>query len=207
MTIVIINVKALLFSRAKIPQRFSSMRISKEKAAENRDRILKSASRLMRERGISGVGVDALTEAAGMTHGSLYSQFGSKERLVEEAVADAIASKVQELREGTTLGDYVSQYLSAEHRDDPGRGCPFAALCCEIRYQSNGARERFTAGVKGVVAWLSSRVGKGSKQKRREDQALATLSSLVGALVLARAVNDPKLSDDILRATRIGLGH
>jgi len=58
-----------------------------------------------------------------------------------------------------------------------------------------------------VVAWLSSRVGKGSKQKRREDQALATLSSLVGALVLARAVNDPKLSDDILRATRIGLGH
>ena len=71
------------------------MRVSKEQAAENRERILKAASRLMRERGISGVGVDALTEAAGMTHGSLYSQFGSKERLVEEAVAYAIAAKGQ----------------------------------------------------------------------------------------------------------------
>jgi TetR/AcrR family transcriptional repressor of nem operon len=57
-----------------------------------------------------------------------------------------------------------------------------------------------------MVGWLSSRVDKGPRQKRREDQALATLSSLVGALVLARAVNDPKLSDDILRATRNGLG-
>ena len=75
------------------------MRVSKEQAAENRERILKAASRLMRERGISGVGVDALTEAAGMTHGSLYSQFGSKERLVEEAVAYAIAAKGQEVPE------------------------------------------------------------------------------------------------------------
>ena len=71
------------------------MRVSKEKAAENRERILKAASRLMRERGISGAGVDALTEAAGMTHGSLYSQFGSKERLVEEAIGYAIAAKGQ----------------------------------------------------------------------------------------------------------------
>ena len=182
------------------------MRISKEKAAENRDRILKAASRLMRERGISGVGVDALTEAAGMTHGSLYSQFGSKERLVEEAVADAIAAKGRELREDAAVDDYVSEYLSAEHRDDPGSGCPFAALCCEMRQQSKGARERFTAGVKGMVGWLSSRMDKETKLKRRDDQALATLSSLVGALVLARAVNDPKLSDDILRAARNGLG-
>src|SRR3954451_6384422 len=93
------------FPRAKV----CSMRISKEKAAENRDRILKAASRLMRERGISGVGVDTLPEAAGMTHGSLYSQFGSKERLIEEAVADAIAAKGQELGEASTLGDYVSE--------------------------------------------------------------------------------------------------
>ena len=71
------------------------MRVSKEQAAKNRERILKAASRLMREHGIAGAGVDALTEAAGMTHGSLYSQFGSKERLVEEAVAYAISAKGQ----------------------------------------------------------------------------------------------------------------
>src|SRR6266508_4652987 len=103
MTIVIILVKTPLLLK------IGGMRVSKEKAAENRDRILKTASRLMRERGISGVGVDALTEAAGMTHGSLYSQFGSKERLVEEAIADAIVAKGQELRDGSTLGDYVSE--------------------------------------------------------------------------------------------------
>src|SRR5882724_5640267 len=178
------------------------MRVSKEQAAENRERILKAASRLMRERGISGVGVDALTEAAGMTHGSLYSQFGSKERLVEEAVAYAIAAKGQEVPEVFALNDYVSEYLSAEHRDEPGSGCPFAALCCEISRQSQGARERFTAGVSGMIGWLSNRMDSGIKQRQRDEEALATLASLVGALVLARAVSDPKLSDDILRSTR-----
>ncbi|WP_027529269.1 TetR/AcrR family transcriptional regulator [Bradyrhizobium sp. WSM3983] len=178
------------------------MRVSKEKAADNRERILTTASRLIRERGISGVGVDALTEAAGMTHGGLYSQFGSKQRLVEEAVAEAIASKGRELCETTTVDDYVSEYLSPAHRDDPGSGCPFAALCSEMQRQSQGARERFTAGVKGMIGWLSARIGSGTRQRRRDEDAIVTLVSLVGALVLARAVSDPKLSDEILRATR-----
>jgi TetR/AcrR family transcriptional repressor of nem operon len=178
------------------------MRVSKQQAAENRDRILKAASRLMRERGISGVGVDALTEAAGMTHGSLYSQFGSKERLVEEAVADAIAAKGQEVPEGATLRDYVSEYLSAAHRDQPESGCPFAALCCEMPRQSQGARERFTAGLRGMVGWLSGRMGSAIKPRQRDEEALVILAALVGALVLARAVSDPKLSDDILRSTK-----
>jgi TetR/AcrR family transcriptional repressor of nem operon len=178
------------------------MRVSKEQAAENRERILKAASRLMRERGISGVGVDALTEAAGMTHGGLYSQFGSKERLVEEAVAYAIAAKAQEVPEVFALGEYVSEYLSAAHRDAPGSGCPFAALCCEMPRQSRGVRERFTAGLRGMAGRLSGRMSSGKKQRQHHEEALATVASLVGAVVLARAVNDPKLSDDILRATR-----
>jgi TetR/AcrR family transcriptional repressor of nem operon len=181
------------------------MRVSKEQAAENRERILKAAASLMRERGISGVGVDALTEAAGMTHGSLYSQFGSKERLVEEAVAYAIATKGREVPQAFALGDFVSAYLSAAHRDTPGSGCPFAALCCEMPRQSAGVRERFTAGVRDMIALLSGRMGSGRKQRQRDDKALATVASLVGAIVLARAVNDPKLSDDILRATRNSL--
>src|SRR5204863_2814754 len=134
------------------------MRVSKEQASENRERILKAASRLMRERGISGVGVDTLTEAAGMTHGSLYSQFGSKERLVEEAVADAIATKWQEVPEAFALNDYVSEYLSTAHRDAPGSGCPFAALSCEMPRQSKGTRERVTAGVRGMIGLLSGRM-------------------------------------------------
>ena len=89
------------------------MRVSKEKAAENRERILKAASRLIRERGISGAGVDALTEAAGMTHGSLYSQFGSKERLVEEALGYAIAASGKTTAGAPTLDRYISSYLAA----------------------------------------------------------------------------------------------
>jgi TetR/AcrR family transcriptional repressor of nem operon len=180
------------------------MRVSKEQAAKNRERILVAASRLMREHGIAGVGVDALTEAAGMTHGSLYSQFGSKERLVEEAVAYAISTKGQAVPEALALGDYISEYLSPAHRDRRGNGCPMAALCSEMPRQSQGVRERFTAGLKGMVGWVSSRMDSGIKQRQR-DKALATVASLIGAVVLARAVSDPKLSDDILRATRNSL--
>ena len=178
------------------------MRVSKEQAAENRERILKETSRLIRERGISGTGVDALTEAAGMTHGSLYSQFGSKERLVEDAVAYAITAKGQEVPETFALSAYVSEYLSPRHRDMPGSGCPFAALCCEMPRQRKAVRERFTAGLRGMIGLLSGRMDSGLTQRQRDDKALATVASLVGALVLARAVNDPKLSDDILRATK-----
>ena len=180
------------------------MRVSKEQAAENRERILKATSRLIRERGIPGAGVDALTEAAGMTHGGLYSQFGSKERLIEEALADVIAEKGREMGDAA-LSKYVSSYLSAEHRDAPGRGCPLAALCSEMPRQSEGVRTRFTAGVRGMISALSERHGSGAKQRKRDDAALATVASLVGALVLARAVNDPKLSNDILRATKAHL--
>lgn len=182
------------------------MRVSKQQAAENRERILREASRLIRERGISGTGVDALTDAAGMTHGSLYSQFGSKERLVEDAVAYAIEVKGQEVPEAFAVSDYVSEYLSPSHRDTPGSGCPFAALVCEIPRQSKGVRDRFTAGVRGMIGLLSGRMDSRLKPRQRDDKALATIASLVGALVLARAVNDSKLSGDILRATRNSLG-
>jgi TetR/AcrR family transcriptional repressor of nem operon len=178
------------------------MRVSKIQAADNRERILKTASRLMRERGISGAGVDALTEAAGMTHGSLYSQFGSKERLVEEALAYVLTAKGQEAREVPTLNGYVSEYLSQKHRDRPGQGCPVAALCCEMARQSGGVRDRFTEGLRGMIRHISGRMGAGLKRRRRGDEAMATVASLVGAIVLARAVNDPRLSDYILRAIR-----
>jgi len=181
------------------------MRVSKEQAAKNRQRILKAASRLIRERGISGAGVDALTEAAGMTHGSLYSQFGSKERLVEEALEYALAASAQTTDGAATLADYAANYLTTSHRDAPGRGCPLAALCCEMPRQSSGVRERFTAGLRGMIGQLSARMDSGLKRRQRNEDALALVASLVGALVLARAVNDPKLSQDILRATKSSL--
>lgn len=178
------------------------MRLTREKVAENRERILSAAGRLMRERGISGVGVDELAAAAGMTHGSLYSQFGSKEQLVEETVSYAIAAKARELPATNSFDAYISEYLSVAHRDAPGTGCPLAALSCDVARQGESVRARFTAGVRGMIGRLSGCMPDGMKPKQREEAALAATASLVGALVLARAVNDPTLSGELLRATR-----
>src|SRR3954449_11118424 len=98
MTIVTIKVKRR--SRWRLITRTRAMRVTKEKAAENRERILAEAARLFRERGVSAVGMDDLAEAAGMTHGSLYSQFESKEHLATEALGrafDASAAKYGEV--------------------------------------------------------------------------------------------------------------
>lgn len=99
-------------------------------------------------------------------------------------MAYAIATKGQEVPEVFSLSDYVSEYLSAAHRDEPGSGCPFAALCCEMPRQSGGVRERFTAGVRGVIALLSGRLESRLKPRQREEKTLATVASLVVGFTL-----------------------
>jgi TetR/AcrR family transcriptional regulator, transcriptional repressor for nem operon len=183
------------------------MRVTKEKATENRARILAAAARLFRERGLSGVGVDALGEAAGMTHGSLYSQFGSKERLAAEALAETLARSAGKAGLGdaapgtAALRGFIDRYLSARHRDEPGQGCALAALGCEIPRQPPAVRRAFTEGLRATVGRIARLLPKGRRQAQ-EDEALAVMAALVGALVLARAVDDPALSERILAATQ-----
>ena len=183
------------------------MRVSKEKAAENRARILAEAARLFRERGLSGVGVDALTEAAGLTHGSLYSQFGSKDRLTAEALAHALAHgrltrppEAAEAGPEGPLAAIVGRYLSPSHRDAPGQGCALAAVGCEIPRHGPAVRRIFTEGLRTRMDRLAALLP-GRRRVAREDQALSILATLVGALILARAVDDPELSDRILTAS------
>lgn len=176
------------------------MRISKAQAAENRARILAEAGRLFRERGVAGTGVDALAEAAGLTHGSLYSQFGSKEQLAVEAVTAALAQNGAKL-EDKDLAEFLDHYLSPRHRDAVGEGCAVAALCSEMPRQAPALRARFTEGVRAMAARLGAKLAR-RKGVATEEEALAALSSLVGALVLARAVDDPALSGRILASTK-----
>lgn len=177
------------------------MRVSKERLAANRERILTEAARLFRERGLAGVGVDALADAAGLTHGGLYSQFGSKERLATEALEHALAASAARTGRASSLGDYAARYLSAAHRDAPGGGCAIAALGCEVPRQTGAIRASFTAGVRGMVQRIGELLPV-TPRGNREAEALATAATLVGALMLARAVNDPELSDQILAAAR-----
>ncbi len=183
------------------------MRVSKERAAENRARILAETARMIREAGIGGVGVDALTKAAGLTHGSLYSQFGSKERLVAEALAHALettgarlAGEVASSAPERGLAAVVERYLSARHRDAPGDGCALAAIGPEAARQGGAVREAFTRGVRSLAARLAP-VVPSRRGEPPEDAALATVAALVGALILARTVDDQELSDRILAAS------
>ena len=178
------------------------MRVSKEKAAENRERIVTEAARLFREHGLSGVGVDALTEAAGLTHGSLYSQFGSKERLAAEAVGHALSTSAARMSDAGSLNAYVARYLSADHRERRDTGCVMAALACEIPRHGATIRHSFTNAVRAVANRIA---GLMPGRRKSKDEALAVVATMVGALTLARAVDDPDLSDRILAAARARL--
>jgi TetR/AcrR family transcriptional repressor of nem operon len=180
------------------------MRVTKEKAAENRERILTEAARLFRERGVSAVGMDALAAAAGMTHGSLYSQFDSKEHLAAEALGRAFDASAARYGEIETLSAYVESYLSPRHRDTPGNGCAIATLGCEVPRQGNAMRRTFTDGLRRMMERLT-RLVSAKDRRKRENEALAIAATMVGGMILARAVDDRELSDRILTACRARL--
>ncbi len=178
------------------------MRVSKEKAAANRERILNEAARLFRERGLSGVGVDALTEAAGLTYGSLYSQFGSKENLAAEALSHAQTTNSSRMSDAGTLDEYLARYLSMDHLKRRGDGCVIAALAGEIPRQGAAIRHNFTNAVRAGTQQIAA-LTKGRDSS--EDEALAIVATMVGALILARAIDDPQLSERIMTAARTRL--
>lgn len=187
------------------------MRVSKQQAAENRRRIVETAGALFRERGFNGIGVADLMKEAGLTHGGFYGHFASKDDLAAEAFAKAMAvsmeqwERVVEEAPGTGLATVAGRYLSAAHRDNPAAGCAIAALGVDAGRQSGTVRRAFTSGLRPLIDLLDRLVPGRSKAAQRE-KALATLSGLVGALVLARAVDDPALSDEILAAARTAFG-
>lgn len=183
------------------------MRVSKEKAAENRQDILKAAARMFREQGISATGIDSITGAVGLTHGAVYSQFGSKEVIAAEAIRAALAKskhlwqRLAERNAGKKVFPaIVAQYLSAEHRDSAGHGCVVAALGSEIARQPRGVRDAFTGEFKDTLEFLTGVMREDDPSSSYED-AIAAFVSMAGALILARAINDEPLSQLILKTT------
>ncbi|MFZ6812832.1 TetR/AcrR family transcriptional regulator [Undibacterium sp. Rencai35W] len=181
------------------------MRVSREQAAENRERILDVAAQLFREKGFDGIGVADLMKSAGLTHGGFYGHFVSKDDLVAQSCARTLERSVEhwqamvEKHPDHPLETITSFYLTAKHRDHPGRGCAIAALGADIARQNSSVRTSVTEGVRGLVGILS-KVLPGKSKAAKQDKALATFASMVGALVLSRAVDDPQLSEDILQA-------
>lgn len=186
------------------------MKVSKEQMTENRERILETAAQLFRERGFDGIGVADLMKSAGLTHGGFYGHFDSKEDLMAQASARALAQSTalwQRLVQRTDENPRATMeraYLSPRHRDAPGQGCLMAALGADAARQGPGVRRAMTEGLAAMVELLTSVMPGRSKAARRQ-KALADYATLVGALVLSRAVDDAALSDEILQATAAAL--
>ena len=181
------------------------MRVSREQAAENRRRIVETAARMFRENGFDGVGVDAIMKGAGLTHGGFYGHFRSKDDLAAEAMTRALERGTERQSRFTDLRDLVSDYLSERHRANRGDGCAIAALCGEMARQGEGMRRGVTAHVRAQLDRFSHLLKAGTAASRRK-RAIATLAGIIGALMLARAVEDPALSDEILAAARDAFG-
>jgi len=184
------------------------MRYSNEHKQETHDRIVRKASVKLREKGAHGIGVADLMKEAGLTHGGFYAHFASREALVIEAFAYAMDRSTQrwhalaaELPAEQRLAALVGGYLTPAHRDDIGRGCAVPALGAEIARESAKTRKAFAAKLDEMIAMIAADyVGAAPKAARK--QAMATLATMMGALVMARIAGTGELSDAILEAGR-----
>jgi TetR/AcrR family transcriptional repressor of nem operon len=208
MTVVIVDwllMAIVIYPVKASAEEGSRMRVTREKMAENRERIVATAARLFRENGFDGVGVDAIMQGVGLTHGGFYRHFRSKDDLAAEAVAYGLAASAEKQAVLASVDDLVAAYLSPAHRDNRGGGCVMAALGGDVARQGIAVRRKLTVHVRGQLDRLAGWIVGGSAAARRE-RATATLAGLVGAMVLARAVDDPELSDEILAAARAAYG-
>jgi AcrR family transcriptional regulator len=177
------------------------MRYEKGHKDATRAHIIDVASTQFREGGVAAVGIAGIMAGAGLTNGAFYNHFESKEDLLEAVVAHALGGRKLGLRAnleaGKSLDATIRDYLSARHRDDASGGCPTAALVAEIARHPKPTRDAFTSKISEIVALVAAQTSKGTARERRK-RAIAAYSLMVGALQLARAVNDRKLSDEIL---------
>ncbi|UGQ13973.1 TetR/AcrR family transcriptional regulator [Yinghuangia sp. ASG 101] len=180
-------------------------RVSQAQARENRNRVVETTSRLIREQG-THVSVADLMKASGLTHGGFYKQFASKEALIDEATAHAfrtVAARYAAAFEqhagqpDTVRQAFVDAYLSAEHRDNAADGCPAAGLAADMTRENGGheARRVYAEGIRDYADWLAT----------DEHDGLVPLCTMLGALLLSRATAGSPLSDEILAAARATL--
>ncbi|WGD56530.1 TetR family transcriptional regulator [Bradyrhizobium sp. CB1650] len=178
------------------------MRYDKGHRDKTRRHILEVASAQFRESGIAAVGLAGIMSEAGLTNGAFYMHFASKEELVREVLLDALSRREQRhkdnLENGIALETAIRDYLSPRHRDRAGTGCPTAALVAEVARHPKTTRDAFTAKISDIIALMAEQIRQGSPDERRRS-AIAIYATMVGALQLSRAVNDMRLSEEILQ--------
>jgi TetR/AcrR family transcriptional repressor of nem operon len=187
------------------------MRYSREHKLETHARIVKKASVRLREKGAHGIGVADLMKDAGLTHGGFYAHFDSREALVIEAFTHAMDRSTERWRQlgeqtppGKRLAMIVNSYLTPLHRDDPGHGCAVPALGAEIARESPKTRRVFAGRLEQMIDMLAAQIPDVPRKAARK-QAMATLATMMGTLVMARIAGSGDFSNEILGAGREAL--
>lgn len=186
------------------------MRYSPEHKQETHDRIVKKASVRLREKGAHGIGVADLMKEAGLTHGGFYAHFDSREALVIEAFGYAMDRSMEHWRKLTgeaapekRLALVAESYLSTLHRDNPGHGCSIPALGAEIARESPKTRRAFAGKLDQMIEMMTDYIPNMPRKAARK-QAIATLATMAGTMLLARIAGSNELSDEVLKAGRDG---
>lgn len=180
---------------------------SKHAKADSHERIVATAAARFREVGIEGVGVADLMKEAGLTHGGFYRHFGSRDELVAEAVERALADGKQAAESlqnmqrpaAAVLALLIDGYLSITHRDQLATSCAVTTLAGDVARSNERTRTAYTQQVERYLDLLGHLIA-ADKQPARKAKAMAALATLVGAVSIARAVNDPQLSGEILKS-------
>jgi len=182
------------------------MRYSREHKQETHDRIVKKASVRLREKGAHGIGVADLMKEAGLTHGGFYAHFDSREALVIESFAYAMDRSMEQWRKITgeaspekRLALIAEAYLSTLHRDNPGHGCSIPALGAEIARESPKTRKAFAGKLDEMIEMMTDYIPNVPRKAARK-QAIATLATMAGTMLLARIAGSSELSDEVLKA-------
>src|SRR5882757_9911003 len=176
---------------------------SKAEKAETHKRIVTIASKRFREDGLAGVGISELMKEAGLTVGGFYKHFDSRDDLVTEAVGAAFGGWKRRVEGAASDGPAVSyaklidEYLNEAHRDSPGTGCAFSALAGEIAHSDKRMRALASKQLENDLQLIAGLLP-GEDKPTARSKAILTMSSLVGAMSLARAVSDRELSREIL---------
>lgn len=181
------------------------MRVSRERAALNRERVVDTAARLLREQGYDGVSVTGIMGAAGLTHGGFYARFASKDDLAVQATSRAATVMAAALRSGLDRSrndpfrTLVEYYVSAHHRGNPGSGCILPALAADaLRHNNPEIRAIFTAVIQAYLDELRQ-LAPAMPDSARCRPPGALLSEMVGAVLLSRAINDDAMAEALIR--------
>jgi TetR/AcrR family transcriptional repressor of nem operon len=181
------------------------MGYSQAQKAESKRRVLEVASRQIRENGIEALGVADCMRSAGLTHGAFYGHFASRDALIVEALEHALDQSAKRMAARTTdakeaaqspLAAIAEPFLSETHAQNPGNGCALCALAGEARHANGDVRALLTR----YVQQLASRIAKAVGQEG-ETAGLGIVATIVGAITLARAVDDDELAKSILASS------